>query len=291
MKRQVELAKQYGISGFCFYYYWFNGQKLLEKPIELLLKDKSIDMPFCLFWDSNHWTKTWNGGKDNEIMYHQTIDEDTAKRFMDDFIKFAKDERYIKINKKPVFIISTPNTFEKEKFISFICEIRNIAKKNGFDDLFLMSIRGNISEENIQNMNLDAMLEFFPCGIDDLVSVKPTKIINTKFTGQVYDMEKFISRKKYLYNSSCKLFKSCFPNWDNTPRKCYKKGRIYQSNPVLYKTWLKDIIKWTKENHNNDEQFVFINAWNEWAEGAHLEPDQKYGYAFLKATKEALEES
>ena len=291
MKRQIELAKKYGISGFCFYYYWFNGQKLLEKPIEAFLKDKSIDMPFCLFWDSNHWTKTWNGGKDNEIMYSQKIEENTAKCFMDDFLKYAHDERYIKIDNKPVFIISTPNTFEEEKFKKFINEIRNIAKTEGFKDLYLMSLRGNVSEEEIQKLCLDAMLEFFPCGIDDLVSLKQTKIINKKFNGHVYDVEKFINSKKYLYKSRCKIFKSCFTNWDNTARKCYRKGRIYQSNPQWYKIWLKDIIKWTKENHNENEQFVFINAWNEWAEGAHLEPDQKYGYAFLKATKEALEES
>ena len=135
------------------------------------------------------------------------------------------------------------------------------------------------------------MLEFFPCGIDDLVSIKPEKIVNTKFNGLVYDMEKFVSEKKYLYNSSCTIFKSCFPNWDNTARKCYKKAKIYQCTPSIYKKWLKDIISWTKKNHNKNEQMVFINAWNEWAEGAHLEPDQKYGYAFLEATKQALEET
>lgn len=291
MKRQIELAKKYGISGFCFYYYWFNGQKLLEKPIEEFLNNKAINMPFCLFWDSNHWTKTWNGGNDNEIMYAQKIEDKTAENFMNDFLKYAHDERYIKIDNKPVFIISSPSAFDKNKFCKFINEIRTIAKSAGFEDLYLMSVRGNIQTEDVKILNLDAMLEFFPCGIDDLVSVKNTKIINKKFNGQIYDMEKFINSKKYIYPAYCKVFKSCFPNWDNTARKCYRKGRIYQSKPELYKIWLKDIIKWTKENHNKNEQFVFINAWNEWAEGAHLEPDQKYGYAFLKATKEALEES
>lgn len=291
MRRQIELAKKYGISGFCFYYYWFNGQKLLEKPIENFLKDKSLDMPFCLFWDSSHWTKTWNGGDDKEIMYAQAIEEDTAKRFMTDFLKYAHDERYIKIDNKPVFIISTPKTFDKEKIKNFIYQIRELAKLEGFNDLYLMSLRGNINAEDIKYYNFDAMLEFFPCGIDDLISVKKEKVINPKFSGLIYDMENFIKEKKYLYKSQCKIFKNCFPNWDNTARKCYKKGRIFQTTPKLYKQWLKDIIEWTNVNHNKNEQFVFINAWNEWAEGAHLEPDRKYGYAFLEATKEALEEN
>ena len=289
MNRQLELAKKYGISGFCFYYYWFNGQKLLEKPIEKFLEDKSLNMPFCLFWDSNHWTKTWNGGNDKEIMYEQKIDKDTAQKFMQDFLKYAHDERYIKINNRPVFVISSPKIFKDIELLNFINEIRHIAKQEGFDDLYIMSLRGNIEESAINNLNFDAMLEFFPCGIDDLVKIKKEKIVNPKFTGHTFDMEEFINNKKYLYKTNCKTFKNCFPNWDNTARKCYKKGRIFQNTPSLYKKWLKDIIKWTKDNHSKDEQYVFINAWNEWAEGAHLEPDQKYGYAFLEATKDALE--
>lgn len=291
MEKQISLAKKYGIGGFCFYYYWFNGQKLLEKPIEYFLNNKSLDMPFCLFWDSDHWTKTWNGGSDTEIMYEQKIEDDTAQRFMQDFIKYAHDERYIKINNCPVFVISTPKTFPKDKFSEFIKQIRAIAKQEGFADLYLMSLRGNVSNEEIKTYNFDAMLEFFPCGIDDLIQVTPEKIINPKFSGAVYNVEKFIKNKKYLYNAPCKIFKSCFPNWDNTARKCYKKARIFPTTPAQYKQWLKDIIGWTKQNHSESEQFVFINAWNEWAEGAHLEPDRKYGYAFLQATKEALEEN
>ena len=210
---------------------------------------------------------------------------------MDDFLKYAKDQRYIKIDNKPIFVISSPKTFEKEKIKNFIKEIRNIAKQNGFEDLYLMSVRGNINSAEIQELGFDAMLEFFPCGIDDLVTVKKEKFVNPKFSGLAYDMEKFVKEKRYLYNANCKTFKNCFPNWDNTARKCYKKARIFENTPENYKKWLKDIIFWTKENHTKNEQIVFINAWNEWAEGAHLEPDQKYGYAYLQATKEALEEN
>lgn len=290
IKRQIELAKKYGIYGFCFYYYWFNGQKLLEKPIEKFLEVKSLNMPFCLFWDSSNWTKTWNGGDDKEIMYEQKIEDNTAQRFMDDFLKYAHDPRYIKINNKPVFIISTPKNFEEEKIKTFMDDIRKIAKDNGFDDLYLMSLKGNMEDYEINRYKFDAMLEFFPLGMNNMAKVKNETFVNDKFRGLSYDMKNFIKEKKYFYNCSCKVFKNCFPNWDNTARKCYKKAQIYQMTPDLYKTWLKDIINWTYKNHNKEEQFVFINAWNEWAEGAHLEPCQRYGYAYLEATKEALEE-
>ena len=104
-------------------------------------------------------------------------------------------------------------------------------------------------------------------------------------------MYDFINTKKYLYQTDVNLFKCVFPHWDNTPRKCYNGATIFQNTPDNYKKWLKDIIVWTKQNRKSSEQFVFINAWNEWAEGAHLEPDQKYGYAYLQATKDVLEEN
>ena len=147
-------------------------------------------------------------------------------------------------------------------------------------------------KEFIKKYNIDSLLEFFPQGISthDINCIRP-KIMNKKFKGKCYDMHEFITHKKYLYDTDANLYKCAFPHWDNTPRKCYNGADIYQNTPKDYKIWLKDIISWTKSNHAKNEQFVFINAWNEWAEGAHLEPDQKYGYAYLQATKEAIEES
>lgn len=291
MKRQVELAKQHGIYGFGFYYYWYNGKKLLEKPIQNFLADKSIDMPFFLFWDSGNWSRLWGGGALSEVLFKQEMEDETAKRFMDDLLPYIKDERYIKINNKPVLVISSPGNLGAEKCVKFIKDIREIAQNNGFEDLHLMSLRGNVNHYDIESYGLDSMLEFFPCGIEDLIKEKHEKIENDKFVGKCWDVEKFIKNKKYLYKAKCPVFKGCFPNWDNTARKGYSGANIYQNTPENYKKWLCDIIKWTKENKKKNEQFVFINAWNEWAEGAHLEPDQKYGYAYLEATKEVMEKT
>lgn len=297
MKRQIELAKMYGIYGFSFYYYWFSGKKIMEKPIEAFLKDKSLDMPFFIFWANEHWTRLWGNGAQNEILYEQKLHESDAKKFMDDILPYMKDNRYIKLNNKPLLIICNPQLYKLEIFTKFIKDIRKIAKENGFDDLHIMTLRKSYMikqnlKKTLREYNLDAMMEFIPGDVGGSeFDLKSEKIMNPKFSGTCYDVEKYIKDKKYLFETNCRLYKGCFPHWDNTARKCYKKAWIFESTPQLYKTWLKDIINWTKEHNPPEEQFVFINAWNEWAEGAHLEPDQKYGYAYLQATKEALEET
>lgn len=299
MQRQIELAKQYGVYGFSFYYYWFSGEKLMEKPLERFLQDKSLNIPFFLFWANEDWTMLWDNGKDREVLHKQELLKNDEAKFMNDILPYMKDDRYIKIDNKPLLIIYNPHNYQFERFIEFNNKIRQIAKEHGFKDLYIMTTtcRADDSDcksykEFVQTYRLDSLLEFFPQGIfmHDMKQLKPT-IMNKKFKGQCLDMHDFITNKKYIYNSSLNLFKCAFPHWDNTSRKCYNGADIYQNTPNDYKTWLKDIINWTKNNHKVDDQFVFINAWNEWAEGAHLEPDKKYGYAYLQATKEALEET
>ena len=299
LRRQIELAKQHGVYGFSFYYYWFSGKKLMEKPLERFLKDKSLNMPFFLFWANEDWTMLWDNGKDREVLHKQELLKDDEQKFMKDILPYIKDERYIKIDNKPLLVIYNPHNYPFERYIEFNNKIRQIAKEEGFDDLFIMTttLRADSSscssyKEFIKKYKIDSLLEFFPQGISthDINCIRP-KIMNKKFKGKCYDMHEFITHKKYLYDTDANLYKCAFPHWDNTPRKCYNGADIYQNTPKDYKIWLKDIISWTKSNHAKNEQFVFINAWNEWAEGAHLEPDQKYGYAYLQATKEAIEES
>ena len=298
MKKQIELAKQYGIYGFSFYYYWYSGKKLMEKPLERFLADKSLNMPFFLFWANHDWSKLWNKGLNTEVLYKSKLNNDDAIKFMNDILPYMKDERYIKIDNKPLLVIYDIMIFPYDSYIKFNREIRKIAKANGFEDLYIISPVGKTEnlkslKEVITKYELNSLFEFWPFGFAEykniLIEDKYEKIINPYFKGNIFNIEKFINEQKYLYPSNFKLFKGCFPNWDNTSRKCYNGAQICQNTPLNYKKWLKDIIQWTQNNNSQNEQFVFINAWNEWAEGAHLEPDQKYGYAFLQATKEALE--
>lgn len=296
IKRQIELAKQYGIYGFGFYYYWYSGKKVMDKPINNFLQDKSLDMPFFIFWANQDWTMNWDNGDEKQILHKQELNENDAQKFMQDVLPFMKDERYIKIDNKPLLIIYIPEQYTYEKFIDFNTKIRQIAKENGFNDLYLMTTIFRAKEYNknykayTDKYNFDALFEFFPQGINE-IEAKQERIINPLFKGACFDIKKYIKEKKYLYKCNATLFKGLFPHWDNTPRKCYKGALIYENSPEFYKDWLKNIINWTRKNNKKNEQFVFINAWNEWAEGAHLEPDQKYGYAYLQKTKEALIET
>ena len=295
MKKQIQLAKQYGIYGFCFYYYWYSGKKIMEKPIERFLCDKSLNIPFFLFWANEDWTMLWDNGNEKEVLYKQDLNVNDSYKFMQDMLPYFKDERYIKIDNKPLMVLYDIEKYPYEKYITFNKEIRAIARENGFDDLYIMTtIKGNMDINNLEYITkkyyLDSMLEFFPQGLTyKMIDRKFEKIVNPKFQGICYDIHKFISQKTYLYETKANVFKGCFPNWDNTSRKCYKGAYIFQNTPEDYKKWLKDIIEWTKQNKPDNRQFVFLNAWNEWAEGAHLEPDQKYGYAYLQATKDAIE--
>ena len=267
----------------------------MEKPLENFLKDKSLDMPFFMFWANEHWTKLWGDGEMNKILFKQELLENDDEKFMNDILPYMKDDRYIKIDNKPVLVIYQTEIFEHDRYLKFVDKINQIAKENGFNGIYLMTpVRSkmiNDIESHRQKYRLDAIFEFAPMGFFDIFKRIPKKIMNKNFKGSIFDIKDFVKNKKYFYKTNCtKLLKGCFPTWDNTARKCYNGCYIMENSPQNYKIWLKDLIKWTKENHNTNEQFVFVNAWNEWAEGAHLEPDQKYGYAYLQATKEALEE-
>ena len=287
LKRQVELAKMYGIYGFCFHYYWFSGTKLLEKPINNLLLHKEIEMPFCICWANENWSTLWDGGNRQVIMKQELLDND-AEKFFNDLLPFINDKRYIKIGNKPIIIIYRPDLFLKEKFLEFTTKIRSLAKQNDFDDLFVITAKFKFND-TLKNWNLDAMVEFPPHQMINLKEDKIDSYINPKFIGLIYDMQDYILNEKYIYQSKGILFKTVFPSWDNSARKAYSGAAVYNKmSPDLYKKWLTDCINWTKNNHKKEEQFVFINAWNEWAEGAHLEPDLKYGYSYLQATLESL---
>lgn len=291
MYRQIELAKNYGIYGFCFHYYWFSGKRLMEKPIFNYLNNKELDLPFCLCFANENWSKNWDGG-DKEVLIEQKFLEDDPKQFAQDIMPFFEDERYIKINNKPILVVYKPQLFKKEILKNFVYELNKKAKENGLDGVYLIMAKTQDIETNPEEFFMDAVVEFPPHIIDRYAKqvIKKT-YLNPSFNGRIFDMEEFIKNQEFLYETDFKLYKTVFPSWDNTARKAYTGASVFEISPELYKKWLKDCIDWTKENNNKDEQFIFINAWNEWAEGAHLEPDQKYGYAYLQATKEVLEES
>ena len=297
MHRQAELAKKYGIAGFSIYYYWFSGAKLMEQPLKHLLADKNLDFPFCLFWANEHWTRLWGNGADREVLHKMELLPGDAELFMKDALPYMLDPRYIKVNNKPVLTIYKLKIFPKEDYLSFISTIQRIAREHGFDGIYLSGIIEEWMDSNdlvnIQKeYGLDALTEFSSTFGRRGWKFKHNEAVDPAFRSYQYDVVDYVQNRKYLRTTDANVFVGLFTEWDNSPRRYNRGASIMQSSPENYKQWLSDLIRWTKENHSNpEEQFIFVNAWNEWAEGAHLEPDTYYGYAFLQQTRDALEEA
>ena len=289
MERQVEIAKAYGIYGFCFYYYWFSGKKVLEKPLEYWLAHKEIDFHYHFCWANENWSKLWNGG-DQEVFLKQEIQDDDAEKFFADILPYISDSRYEKIGNKPMLMIYRPSLFPADVYNAFVDKLQNLAIHAGFDGFYITASPFHFSDEDAITWNVEAITEFPPHGIRQYCKEKRSVsrlIPNTNFT--IYDMSDFIGDKLYLQPTNIPHYKCCFPGWDNAPRKAWIEGSVFALSFNQYKIWLTDIIQWTKNNYSEDERYVYINAWNEWGEGAVLEPTVRYGYKNLQIIKNILE--
>lgn len=296
---QMNLAKKYGIYGFCFYHYWFNGKKLLEKPVEKILSNPNAQLPFCLSWANEPWTRTWNG----EIGSKQIlIDQDYGKQkeWKEHFmylLPFFKDDRYITEDGKPVFLVYRAKNIPhcKEMFDYW----RLLAVENGLKGLYLMQMNtgfGFLRENKI----FDAVVDFEPTrtltsGQDNYLKEYSKKDMLNKRLRRYYLMRKFVCTK-ISYETVCKTITSTgklpikkryygmFTGFDNSPRRQRKALIVTNSTPKLFEHYLTKQIERSKKENNN---MLFINAWNEWGEGAYLEPDERYGFAYLQAIKRA----
>lgn len=289
-KEQIILAKKYGIYGFCFHYYWFSGGKrLLEKPIFNYLEDKSLNFPFMFCWANEPWSRRWDGSED-EILIDQKFEESDIEKFIEDIMPFLKDKRYIKFDNCPILIVYRPHFFSQNMMLKMSEIWREYVKKEGFDDLYLLHTRTGGFESNSSDWGFNGELEFPPNNISYRYTLNNEKIINPNFKGKIFDFKKIIIKNFINVQVNENVYKTVTPSWDNTARR-NDNGHIYhKSSPNFYKKWLINAIKKTEEIHP-DNKIIFINAWNEWAEGAYLEPDKKYGFAYLEATLDALLEN
>lgn len=294
IERQVELAKMYGIYGFCYYYYWFNGKRLLDVPFNKFLSNKNIKFPYCICWVNESWSKQWFGSSE-EILMKQDESEESYKNFIIDAAKYLLNDNYINIKGKKLLVIYRPYYIPNIKKVLDFWR-KYVYKEYGIELYILGAMNNkysNYRKWDFVNKGFDAIGEFaLGSQKEFLKEIKSEKIFVCKeYLGDIYSYSDFINNRAYFKERLDKLYRAVCPMWDNSSRKI-NKGIIFDgSTPDLYKKWLIDIIKENKIRNDLDDDIIFINAWNEWAEGAYLEPDRYWGYAYLQATKDAIEES
>ncbi len=292
---QAKLAQKYGIEGFCYYHYWFNGRRLLERPLEDLLKSGKPDFPFCLCWANENWTRRWDG-EDQQVLMRQEYSEQDDRSHIQSLLPVFKDERYIRVNGKPfILIYRTENLPEPAR----TAEIwREEARKAGIGELYLCRVE-SVGMCDPKAINFDAALEFAP----DWQNKGPRLQADSELLGDTEDNLSQVCADNYVHSYPAMAetmmakqipaytwFRCVIPSWDNWARRQQGASIFLGSTPEKYKAWLAQAVANTNGRLLGEERIVFVNAWNEWAEGNHLEPDEKFGHAYLEATKQGLEQ-
>ena len=285
-KQQINLAKNYGVSGFCFYFYWFKGKRLLETPVLNYKNDPSLDLPFCLCWANENWSRRWDG-RDKELLIVQDHSSEDDLAFIEYISTYLHDPRYIKIDGRPLLIVYRPGLLPSARKTTR--RWRRWCRQHGIGEIYLAYTQ-SFETVDPKKYGFDAAIEFPPNNSNQPDITEQIPGLNPVFSGRIFDWRVFLKRSENYQRRSYQIFRSVNPGWDNTARRKSAANIFVNDSPGGYQKWLiraiKDMVIHTKKS---DERLVFINAWNEWAEGATLEPDQRSGYAYLDATRRARE--
>lgn len=284
-ERQAQLAREYGIHGFCYHYYWFGGRTLIDTPIHAMLTSGKPDFPFCICWANERWSRRWDGSE-NEVLMAQPHELEIDERFIIDILPYLKDPRYIRVNDAPLLLIyrlsllpDPPELFRRWRLI---------AAEHGVPDLHIVMAE-TFGVTDPYKYGCDAAVGFPPHLVSaGDISDQVFKGDKGKFEGKIYDYREVVSSDIARMTPDYPLYRGVMPSWDNTARQGMR-GHVFQySSPEYYEFWLRTHINGTKRDLPPGQRLVFINAWNEWAEGAHLEPDRKHGRRYLEATQRAI---
>jgi hypothetical protein len=297
---QAELAREHGIEGFCYWHYWFAGNRLLERPFDEVLQSGKPDFPFCLAWANQSWTGIWHGAPDR-VLVEQTYPglEDHQAHFRNVLPAFA-DDRYLRVDGKPIFVVLSPRELPNPQ--SFTDLWRQMALQNGLKGLYLIGIANQLWDP-LSNGFDAAMIDNPGVVVQRMEFVSDNLVVNSvmrvyrKFYNlifrqllkrpRIYDYAKVTRLATPPLSATFDHFPCVIPNWDNTPRSG-RNGLVFRnSTPALFKTQLKQAIAQVA-NRPIAKRVVFIKSWNEWAEGNYLEPDQRFGLGYLQVIKDEI---
>lgn len=285
--QQADMMKKAGVHGQIFYHYWFTGKLILEKPAQMLLANPDIDMPFCFCWANENWTRRWDGNE-SEILLGQNYSADDARAFIKYLIPFFQDKRYITVDGRPMLFVYRPSSIPDPSAYNAIWEEE--CGHAGLPKPYVVAVLTRGATDPHQ-FGMDAGTERVLHDWTDggVADIRPSLNTYYPLTGSVlpYDeVSKYYRKqqepKEFTY------FRSLVPTWDNTAR--YGEGALllHGSTPFEFQEWLQDSIEYSRLNLPADRRFILVNAWNEWAEGAHLEPDTRFGYSYLNSVGRAI---
>ena len=287
---QGKLALNHGIDGFCYYHYWFKGRKLLEMPIEIMLENKDVTIPYCLSWANHKWTRIWDGDADESLVEMEYGVKDDWIGHIRYLINFFLDERYIKIDNRPVFLIYQTNDYQ---YFDNMINIWNIElSKVGLNDIYLIETF-NFFQKTSHSEKSEGAVLFEPMftlahqnHFKDRIILYFKRKLKPKNKPTVYDFQYIWNKilKRNFYLDTKKIFFCAFANWDNTARKKERGIVIKNSTVSNFEKNLKELLI---KSQKNKSPFLFINAWNEWSEGAYLEPDKVNEYSYLQSIKKS----
>jgi glycosyltransferase involved in cell wall biosynthesis len=287
LRRQVEMAKGAGLEGFVFYSYWFNRHRLLEKPLELFLADKSLDFSFCAMWANENWTRRWDG-LEHEVLIAQQYLESDDEALVAHFARLFTDARYIRIEGRPLLFIYRAALIPGAR--ARIGKWRAMFRALHGEEPLLVMAQSMGEDYDPTPYGLDGAVEFPPHKINQLAPHIEDRLtlLDPDFSATVHDYAAFAETSLAMPVPDYPLIKTIVPSWDNDPRREGKGPILHGSTPALYQGWLEKLVDYAEKNPFHGEKIICVNAWNEWAEGAYLEPDLHSGAAYLNATSRAI---
>lgn len=309
LRWQVGLANRYGIGGFCFYHYWFDGHMLLQKPVEMYLQDESLDLPYCICWANEHWTNQWVSGESKVLIEQRYGGEDEWREHFEYLLPFLREERYIRVGGKPLLVLYRP------EIVGCLPDMlacwRRLAEKAGLGGLTIAYQHPSYYVYPQKDESLfDYNIEYQPTMADTLRKSQHHKVLRaikrrvTPILESRFDLDlrsvgsgSGLTHKSYdeiwqtvldmePTRGAGRSFPGAFVDWDNTPRRG-ERGTVYDGVTVeKFKDYFKCQVTHARDSYESD--FLFLFAWNEWAEGGYVEPDEGRKYGFLEAIHDSL---
>ncbi len=281
---QADLARKFGIHGFCYYYYWFNGKKLLNQPIEQMARSTRTDAAFCVCWANENWSRNWDG-QNRHVLMKQDYSLDSNLALIRELIPMMKDPRWVRYNGKPVMLVYRisiiPNWAETAQ------AWRQECRAAGLGEIHLCAVRFGLEtlQGQPQDFGLDSFVLFPPHEAARKNLRDTVQDLTKNFGGEIFDYTAVVEGDlaKYAQGYEWPVHRGAMLGWDNTARRLTDARIFHGATPYSFRRWIKGILDQEARHNPAPESLLFINAWNEWAEGTYLEPDQRWGTAYLEA--------